>query len=142
MEDTIQILLADDHAMVRKGIHSFLDLQPDLSVIGEAENGEEILALIESLAPDVILLDLIMPGIGGIEAARRIKATSPRTAIIILTSSQEPQHVLESMTAGASAYLLKDIGPERAGRYNPTCRAGRRGHRDTARPTAIHDSFQ
>ena len=115
MVDTIQILLVDDHAMVRKGIRAFLGLQLDLNVIGEAGTGEEALALVEAEAPDVLLLDIMMPGIGGVETARRIKAISPCTAIIALTSSQETNYVLEIMTAGASAYLLKDIGPKELG---------------------------
>jgi NarL family two-component system response regulator LiaR len=116
IEDRIHVLVVDDHALVRKGIRFFLQTLPDIEVVGEAEDGERALTLAQELAPDVILLDLLMPGMGGIEAARRIKEVSPVTRIVALTSSQEREHILPVLRAGASAYVLKDVGPEELGR--------------------------
>ena len=111
MSDKLQILLVDDHKIVRKGVRLYLASQADMEIVGEAGSGEEALTWVEEKAPDVVLMDLMMPGMGGIEATRRIKALSPATLIVVLTSSQEREHVLPAMTAGASAYVLKDVGP-------------------------------
>lgn len=111
MNDRIRILLVDDHPLVRKGVRFFLETQSDMEIVGEANSGEEAMVVVEQQTPDVVLMDLMMPGIGGVEAARRIKAISPKTSIIALTSSQEREHILPTMSAGASAYVLKDVGP-------------------------------
>jgi NarL family two-component system response regulator LiaR len=111
MSDTIQILLVDDHALVRKGVRFFLETQVDIQIVGEVGSGEEALALVEEHAPDIVLMDLMMPGMGGIEATRRIKTISPHTLILVLTSSQEREHILPAITAGAAAYVLKDVSP-------------------------------
>jgi two-component system, NarL family, response regulator LiaR len=110
------VLIVDDHALVRRGINSFLGTQPDIEIVGEAKSGEEAVNLCEEFAPDVVLLDLIMPGIGGIEAARRIKQTSPRTHIVVLTSFHEDEHIIHAIRAGAQSYLLKDISPDELAR--------------------------
>jgi two-component system, NarL family, response regulator LiaR len=110
--ETISILITDDHALVRHGIRDFLELQPDLTVIGEAESGEEAARMAAELAPDIVLMDLVMPGIGGVEATRRVKQASPHTQIIVLTSYHEDEYIFPALRAGALSYVLKDIGPE------------------------------
>jgi NarL family two-component system response regulator LiaR len=110
--EQITLVLADDHALVRQGVRAFLDTQPDLAVVGEAGSGAEAVALCADLAPDVVLMDLIMPGMDGVEATRQVKAVSPRTQVVILTSYHEDEHILPALRAGALSYLLKDVGPE------------------------------
>lgn len=107
-DSQITVLLTDDHAIVRQGVRAFLETQPDLKVVGEAASGEEAIQLCELLAPDIVLMDLLMPGMGGVEATRRVKAISPRTQVIVLTSYHEDEHVLPAIRAGALSYLLKD----------------------------------
>ena len=106
--EEITVLLTDDHAIVRQGVRAFLDTQLDIKVVGEASSGEEAVRLCESLAPDIVLMDLLMPGMGGVEATRQVKAISPRTQVIVLTSYHEDEHVLPAIRAGALSYLLKD----------------------------------
>ncbi len=108
----ITLLIVDDHALVRRGIRAFLETQPDLEVCGEAASGEDAVRLAAEKAPDVILMDLIMPGLDGVEATRQIKQASPRSQIIILTSYHEDEHIFPAIRAGALSYLLKDIRPE------------------------------
>ena len=112
MDEVISILITDDHALVRQGIRDFLELQPDLSVVGEANSGEEGVRLVGELAPDVVLMDLVMPGIGGVEATRLVKQASPRSQIIVLTSYHEDEYIFPALRAGATSYVLKDIGPD------------------------------
>ena len=112
MSERLRILLADDHPLVRKGVRLYLESQPDIEIVGEVSSGEAALTMVEDQAPDVVLMDLMMPGIGGIEATRRIKALSPTTLIVVLTSSQEREHIVPVIAAGASGYVLKDVGPE------------------------------
>lgn len=107
----ITILLVDDHAMVRQGVRAFLDAQPDLEVVAEAGNGEEAVKAVAEHAPDIVLMDLIMPEMDGVEATRRVKAASPRTQIIMLTSYHQDEHIFPAIRAGALSYVLKDIGP-------------------------------
>jgi NarL family two-component system response regulator LiaR len=110
MSEPITILLIDDHRVVRQGVRAFLATQPDLLVVGEAASGAEGVSLAEQLAPDVALMDLVMPGMDGVEATRRIKRASPRTQIVVLTSYHDDEHILPALRAGALSYLLKDIG--------------------------------
>jgi NarL family two-component system response regulator LiaR len=112
MAETISILIADDHALVRHGIRDFLELQGDLSVVGEADSGEAAVRLARELAPDVVLMDLVMPGMGGVEATRQVKQVSPHSQIIVLTSYHEDEYIFPALRAGALSYVLKDIGPE------------------------------
>ncbi len=112
MTETISILITDDHALVRQGIRDFLELQPDLTVIDEADSGETAARMAGELAPDIVLMDLVMPGIGGVEATRQIKQASPHTQIIVLTSYHEDEYIFPALRAGALSYVLKDIGPE------------------------------
>ncbi len=111
MSEPITILIVDDHTIVRQGVRTLLDLHPDLQVVGEAENAEAALPLVEELVPDVVLLDLLLPGMNGVEATRRIKRISPRTQIVVLTSYAEDEHIFPALRAGALSYLLKDIRP-------------------------------
>ena len=103
----IRILLADDHTLVRAGIRSLLESLPDVEIVGESEDGREAVALVEKHSPDVAVLDIGMPGLNGIEAARRISATSTRTRIVMLSMHTEPTYVRQALEAGASGYLLK-----------------------------------
>lgn len=103
----IRILLADDHTLVRAGIRSLLESLPDVEIVGECEDGREAVALVEKHSPDVAVLDIGMPGLNGIEAARRISATSSRTRIVMLSMHTEPTYVRQALEAGASGYLLK-----------------------------------
>ncbi|GAC1649640.1 MAG: hypothetical protein NVS4B12_18860 [Ktedonobacteraceae bacterium] len=112
MEDKISILLTDDHALVRQGIRAFLELQPDLAVRGEADSGETAVRVAAELVPDVVLMDLMMPGIGGVEATRQVKQVSPHSQIIILTSFHEDKYIFPALRAGALSYVLKDISPD------------------------------
>jgi two-component system, NarL family, response regulator LiaR len=105
---TIRILLADDHAVVRQGLKMFLELDADLEVVGEAENGEQAVRLASSLNPDVVLMDLLMPVMDGILATRTIRKETPDTEVIALTSVLEDASVMGAMRAGAIGYLLKD----------------------------------
>ena len=116
MNDAITIILVDDHEVVRQGVRAFLGTQADLSVVGEAASGEEAVHLAEQLIPDVILMDLVMPGqIDGVEATRRVKNSSPRTQIVVLTSYHEDEHIFPAIRAGAISYVLKEIGSEELG---------------------------
>src|SRR5437660_6726338 len=112
MTDKISILITDDHVLVRQGIRAFLEVQPDLTVLGEADSGEAAVRMAAELAPDVVLMDLVMPGIGGVEATRQLKQVSPHTQIIVLTSYHEDEYIFPALRAGALSYVLKDVGPE------------------------------
>ena len=107
------ILITDDHEVVRNGIRSYLETIPDFQVVGEAASGEEAVSMVSELIPDVVLLDLIMPGIDGIETTRRIRQLSPRTQVVILTSYHEDIHIFPALKAGAISYILKDMKMEK-----------------------------
>ena len=109
MIDLITILLVDDHAVVRQGVRAFLEAHPEFDVVGEAVNGTEAVKMVEEYVPDVVLMDLIMPGMDGVEATRLIKTVSPRTQIVVLTSYHEDEHIFPALKAGAISYLLKDV---------------------------------
>lgn len=105
------VIIVDDHAVVRKGIRAFIENCDDIEIVGEAGSGKEAVQLCTEHAPDVVLMDLMMEDIDGIEATRLVKKISPRTNIIVLTSFHNDKHVFPAMKAGAQSYLLKDIGP-------------------------------
>ena len=109
--ETIRVLLVDDHALFRSGVASLLRQEPGFEVVGEADNGLEALEKAQELMPDVILMDIYMPEIGGLEATRRIKALLPYVKIVILTVSEEEADLFEAIKAGAHGYLLKHIEP-------------------------------
>lgn len=110
-ERKIGVLLVDDHAVVRQGLRMFIEMQSDMQVLGEGCNGREAVELASRLAPDVILLDLLMPEMDGVEATRRIMETNPHSHVLILTSFGEDERVFPAIRAGAQGYLLKDIQP-------------------------------
>jgi NarL family two-component system response regulator LiaR len=113
MNEVITILIVDDHQVVRQGVRAFLDTQADFSVIAEAESSDEALRLADQLVPDVILMDLVLPGnVDGVEATRQVKRRSPRTQIVVLTSYHEDEYIFPAIRAGALSYVLKDIGPK------------------------------
>ncbi|MEA2226938.1 MAG: hypothetical protein QOF04_568 [Solirubrobacteraceae bacterium] len=108
----IRIVIADDHAVVRQGLRTLLELQEEMEVVGEAADGEEAVAQVEATSPDVALLDLVMPRLGGIDAIRRIRERCPATRILVLTSFADDDTVLPAVRAGAAGYLLKDVQPQ------------------------------
>ncbi len=108
MQKKIRILLADDHALVRHGFRMILAAQPDMEIVGEAGNGREAVALAEELEPDVVVMDVAMPELNGIEATRRITGASPRTRILALSMYKDSVYVREILRAGARGFLLKD----------------------------------
>lgn len=114
--EPISVIIVDDHAMVRRGLKSFLESEEGIEVVGEAGNGRDALARVQELVPDVILMDLVMPEMDGIEATRRIKLISPGSRVLILTSFGEDERVFASIKAGAMGYLLKDVPAEDLGR--------------------------
>lgn len=108
----IRVLIADDHAMVRRGMRDFLELHDDLEVVGEAGDGAEAVALASSLLPDVVVMDLLMPVMDGIEAITAIRASGAPTEVVALTSFMEEARVVAAMEAGAAGFLLKDAGAD------------------------------
>jgi NarL family two-component system response regulator LiaR len=108
----IRVLIVDDHAVVRQGLRTFINLQEDMEVIGEGNDGAQAVELAGNLLPDVILLDLVMPQMDGVEATKHILERSPKSHILILTSFGEDDKVFPAIRAGAQGYLLKDIHPE------------------------------
>ena len=109
MSEPITVMIVDDHEMVRKGAKGYLEAQPEISVVAEAESGAEAMLLAREYVPHVVLMDLVMPGMDGVEATRKVKDVSPRTQIIILTSFHEDEHIFPALQAGAISYLLKDV---------------------------------
>lgn len=110
--ESITVLLIDDHRVVRQGLRDFLELQDDIEVVGEAGSGEEGIQLARDLLPDIVLMDLVMPGIDGVETTRQVKMVSPSSKVIVLTSFSDDNKVFPAIKAGAISYLLKDISPE------------------------------
>jgi len=106
----IKVVLADDHMLFREGTRRVIEQEPDLEVIGEAADGEEAIKLVSELRPHVALLDIAMPKLNGIEAAREIKARNPATALLILTAYDNDQYIYAILEAGAAGYLLKNVG--------------------------------
>lgn len=111
MTEQIGVVIADDHPVVRQGLRTYLELQEDIEVLGEACDGAEAVERVRELLPDVVLVDLVMPGMNGIEAIRQIRALSPMTKAIVLTSFADDDKVFPAMKAGAAGYLLKDVAP-------------------------------
>lgn len=112
MSDPIRVLVADDHPVVRRGVVALLATEPGIAVVGEAAGGREAVEAVERLRPDVVLMDLVMPEGGGVEAIRRIAAERPEAKVLVLTSFASDDQVLPALKAGARGYLLKDAGPE------------------------------
>jgi RNA polymerase sigma factor (sigma-70 family) len=104
----IGVLLADDHTLIRAGLRMVVDAQPDLAVVGEADNGRDAVSMGEALKPDVVVMDIGMPSLNGIEAARQIRETLPDTQVVMLSMHSDEGYVLRALKAGAKGYLLKD----------------------------------
>jgi len=113
MTNPISIILVDDHEVVRRGVCAYLDTLPEFKVVGEASSGEEAIKLVTEFIPDVVLIDLIMPEMDGIETTRWIKKISPRTQVVVLTSYHDDVHIFPALKAGAISYILKDMKMDR-----------------------------
>jgi two-component system, NarL family, response regulator LiaR len=111
LTDSIRVLLVDDHAVVREGLRAFLALQDGLEIVGEAGDGAEAVERAQRLAPDVILMDLVMPGLDGVSAMRELRVQAPDSRVIVLTSFLEDERLLPAIQAGAAGYLLKNVEP-------------------------------
>ncbi len=111
MSDPVRVLIVDDHAIVRKGIRALLATEPDIEVVGEAENGRQAIEEAAKIEPDVILMDLVMPEVDGVTAIRHIAARQPQVRILVLTSFATDDKIFPAIKAGALGYLLKDSGP-------------------------------
>lgn len=115
-DQPIRVIIADDHALFRQALKTVLDDEPDLELVAEANDGEEAVRLAEELAPDVVLMDVRMPKVAGIDAARQLKESLPSTKIVMLTVSDEEEDLFDAIKAGASGYLLKEINPDEVAR--------------------------
>ncbi len=111
MGEPIRVLVVDDHPVVRQGLRTFLDVQDDLTVVGEAQDGDTAVAAAEELRPDVILLDLKMPGADGVAALRGLRESGNPARVLVITSFTEPAAVLPAVRAGAAGYVYKDVDP-------------------------------
>jgi NarL family two-component system response regulator LiaR len=111
MADAIRVMLVDDHAVVREGLRNFLALQDGLEIVGEASDGKEAIDEAQRLEPDVILMDLVMPGLDGIGAMRQLRVLLPACRVIVLTSFLEDDRLLPAIQAGAAGYVLKNVAP-------------------------------
>ena len=109
MSNPISIILVDDHEVVRRGVRTYLNTIAEFDVIGECSSGEEAIQMVTEHIPDIVLMDLIMPGMDGIETTRQIKKISPRTQVVVLTSYHEDAHIFPALKAGAISYILKDM---------------------------------
>jgi DNA-binding NarL/FixJ family response regulator len=122
--DAIRVLVVDDHAVVREGLRTFLSLQDGIEVVGEAGDGREAVAIAERERPDVVLMDLVMPRLDGVQAMRELRARVPRARVIVLTSFLEDDRLLPAIRAGAAGYLLKNVEPSELARAVRAADAG------------------
>ena len=132
--DAIRVLVVDDHSMVRTGLATFIKVNTDLELVGEARDGQQALTLCEQLCPDVVLMDLVMPRMGGVDATRIIRQRWPQVQVIALTSYKDKELVHDALQAGAISYLLKDVS---VGELAEAIRAAHRG-----RPTLAPEAAQ
>lgn len=139
MPDTpIRVLIVDDHAMVRRGLAAFLKAKPDLRLVGEASDGAEAIVLCEQLQPEVVLMDLLMPEMSGMEATRMIRSRCPAVKVIALTSFDDRELVREALAAGALSYLLKNVSAEDLAEAIRAAHSGR----STLAPEAVQALIQ
>jgi NarL family two-component system response regulator LiaR len=120
----IRVLICDDHAIVRQGLQTFLELQDDIEIVGQAADGEHAVAQALKLRPDVVLMDVVMPQVDGIEAIRRIRAEDQEMQIIVLSSFSDDAQIFPAIRAGASGYLMKDVSPQELAKAIRMARAG------------------
>ncbi len=137
--ETIRVLLVDDHIVVRQGLSALLETYDEIEVVGEAGSGAEGVDLATRLLPDVVLMDLVMPGMDGIEATRRVKVASPSTQVIVLTSYSEDERIFPAIKAGALSYLLKEIGHEELVRAIRSARRGEATLHPTVAARLMHE---
>lgn len=109
MSQPITVLIVDDHAVVRQGVRASLEARPGFAVVGEAESGAEAVRRVSESVPDVVLMDLLLEGMDGVEATRQIRSLSPRTQVVVLTSHHADEHIFPALRAGAISYLLKSV---------------------------------
>ena len=121
---SIRVLIADDHAVVRQGLRTFLELQDDIEVVQDVADGEAAVAAAESETPDVVLMDLVMPGVDGVEAIRRIRERRPQVRVLVLSSFLDDERLFPAVRAGAAGYLLKDVEPRELVRAIRTVHGG------------------
>ncbi|MGD8759851.1 MAG: response regulator transcription factor [Anaerolineales bacterium] len=112
MNQPVTVMIVDDHEVVRTGVRAYLDAQRDFEVIGEATSGEEAIRMVANEIPDVVLMDLVMEGMDGVAATRKLKDASPRSQIVVLTSYHQDEHIFPALQAGAISYILKDVTME------------------------------
>ncbi|MEA2683275.1 MAG: hypothetical protein QOK05_1603 [Chloroflexota bacterium] len=112
MPEAIRVLIVDDHGVVRQGLRRFLELQPDIAVVGEADNGRGIVELVRTSKADVVLMDIVMPDVDGIDAIRALHNQSATTRVLVLSSFADDAQVFAAVQAGAAGYLLKDVRPD------------------------------
>jgi two-component system, NarL family, response regulator LiaR len=124
VSEPIRVLIVDDHAVVREGLRSFLELQDGMEIAGEAGDGAEGVAVAEQVGPDVVLMDLVMPKLDGVEAMRQLRERVPGARVIVLTSFLEDDRLLPAMRAGAAGYLLKNVQPQELARAIRAADAG------------------
>jgi NarL family two-component system response regulator LiaR len=124
LAEAIRVLVADDHAVVRDGLRAFLDLQAGIEVAGEAADGQEAVEQAERLRPDVVLMDLVMPRLDGVEAMRELRARVPGARVVVLTSFLDDERLLPALRAGAAGYLLKNVEPRELARSIRLAAAG------------------
>ena len=133
-EERITVLIVDDHRLLREGVRTYLELHDDIEVLGEAEDGATALELVARLRPDVVLMDLVMPGLDGVAATRRVVDLGTGAKVIVLTSFAGDDQVFPAIQAGATSYLLKDVSPEEmVASIRATHRGEPRLHPDVAR---------
>ena len=123
-DDAIRVLVVDDHAVVREGLRTFLSLQDGIEVVGEAADGREAVAAAERERPDVVVMDLVMPRLDGVQAMRELRARVPRARVIVLTSFLDDDRLLPAIRAGAAGYLLKNVEPAELARAERAADAG------------------
>lgn len=112
MSDPVTVIIVDDHAVVRQGLRAYIDALPDIEVVAEAESGEKAVRLAGEYIPDVVLMDLVMGEMDGVEATRQVKKVSPRSQVVVLTSYHQDEHIFPAIQAGAISYILKDVKME------------------------------
>lgn len=125
MATVIRVLIADDHTLFRQGLRRVLELESDIRVVGEASNGQDALNLAAKVKPDVLVVDVTMPGLGGLEVARKVKESLPGVAVIILTMHEDQEYLVKAMRSGADGYLLKDVDSQNLIEAIRTARQGR-----------------